>query len=380
MKEKNQKNMRGGVLYTNKQRNTNIELLRIISIIMIVISHYTVFSGITNSTLPLGITRFLLEIMKLGNIGTILFVLITGYFLIKSNNKFKLSKILKLWLQISFYSISIYIITILLNIENFSINNLIKAFLPITFQEYWFATAYIVLYIFHPFINKLLNSLDRKEHLKLIFLSLFLFSVLYTLTTKDLYGNELIQLIIFYIIGAYFGKYEDNIFKKKKINILLLSLSAFILITSVIIFDIVGTKIPIISEHSTYFFNRASIILIIFSISLFNIFANKKNFSNKYINNISSCVFGVYLISENSHIRHIIWDDIFKVKDYVMSNFLIIHLIITLFIILIVCILIDWIRKQTLEKLYNKYIDNKINNIQNSLENRFEQILNKISL
>ena len=66
-----------------KHRNTNIELLRIISILMIVLSHYSVHSGISRNMLSLGWNRFLLEITSLGNIGVIFFVLITGYYSIE---------------------------------------------------------------------------------------------------------------------------------------------------------------------------------------------------------------------------------------------------------------------------------------------------------
>lgn len=66
-----------------KVRNSNIEILRIISMLFIVISHYTVHNGVINASLPLGINRTLLEITTLGNIGVILFVIISGYFMIE---------------------------------------------------------------------------------------------------------------------------------------------------------------------------------------------------------------------------------------------------------------------------------------------------------
>ena len=69
-----------------KVRNSNIELLRIISIILIVVSHYCVHGAgkAIISSLDISINRFILEVFKVGNLGTILFVLITGYYLIDS--------------------------------------------------------------------------------------------------------------------------------------------------------------------------------------------------------------------------------------------------------------------------------------------------------
>ena len=147
-----------------KERNSNIELLRIVSIILIVISHYVVHGiGIENlNAMPLSITKVFLQALVLGNLGTILFVLISGYYLINSK-EIKLKKIIKLILQVVFYSSVIYIVLVLLHKEPFTFKNLIIAFFPITFKTYWFATAYIILYIFHPFINRFLNSLKQKE-------------------------------------------------------------------------------------------------------------------------------------------------------------------------------------------------------------------------
>ena len=96
-----------------KTRNSNIEIVRIISMIFIVLSHYTVHNGIENASLPLGLNRYILEISTLGNIGVILFVLISGYFSIEQK-EFKFKKIISLYLQVMFYSTSIYLLFVIL--------------------------------------------------------------------------------------------------------------------------------------------------------------------------------------------------------------------------------------------------------------------------
>lgn len=363
-----------------KERNSNIELLRIISIIMIVVSHYTVHNGVLNYTLPIGFNRFFLEICTLGNIGTIIFVLITGFYLSKNQNNLKLTKLVKLYFQILFYSVFIYIIFVIFKLEPFSIKSLIKVLFPISFEGYWFASVYILLYIFHPYINKLLNKLDRKEHFKLILISLIIFSGLSTITTKGYYANELIQFILFYSIGAYISRYENNIFNSKKLNRFILTISLLILVLSVIFFDIIGTKINWFNENSIYLFSRTSIISIMFAISIFNIFVNKKEKHNVNINTISSCVFGVYLISDNDYIRNILWSNIFKNARYVDSILLIPHMTISIIIIFIICIYIEYLRKFVFDGIYEKHISKYIDKLQLKLENIFNKICNKLKI
>lgn len=73
-----------------KIRESNIELLRIVAMFMIVVSHYVLHSGIDYNSMSIGFNRVILEIANLGDIGVIVFVLITGYFSINSKQPFKL--------------------------------------------------------------------------------------------------------------------------------------------------------------------------------------------------------------------------------------------------------------------------------------------------
>lgn len=361
-----------------KNRNSNVELLRILSIFMIILSHYTVHNGVENNMLPISFNRLLLEIVTLGNIGVIIFILITGYFSVELKNPFKFKKLVFLYLQTLFYSLTIYLIFIAFGKEHFSIKMLIKHILPISFKNYWFISAYAILYILTPFINKYICGLERKEHLNFILVNLLIFSIFGMITTQDYYGNELIQFIIFYIIGAYLKKYRDNIFNKGNNNKIIFIITSLILILSVVIFDLLGTKILIFGKYSTYLFGRTSIISILFAISIFNIFTSKRKYSNNFINQISSAVLGVYLISDNNLVRNILWTDILKVHEYVNSNLLFIHMIVSLLIIFIVCIIVELARKNTIEKISNIMYD-KVDKKHKKLCDILNKCLSKIN-
>lgn len=89
-------------------RETNIELLRIVAMIMIILHHLAIY--LRNTKVPLTTTGRCLttSFFGLGKLGVNIFVLISGYFLI--NSKFKTKKVIKLWLQVVFYSVLIMII------------------------------------------------------------------------------------------------------------------------------------------------------------------------------------------------------------------------------------------------------------------------------
>ena len=216
-------------------------------------------------------------------------------------------------------------------------------------------SAFILLYIFIPYINKAINSLGRKEHLKLICISLFIFYILRMLSGQHFYGNELVQLMVIYTIGAFFGKYKGDILSNKKLNIVVFIITSILLLGGTIVFDLLKNEYL----DPVYLYDRASIFALLFSVSLFNIFACKKEFSSKFINTVSSCVLGVYLISEQPNLRKLLWKKWFVVSNYVDKPYMILYMIGIVLAIFIVCIIIDYIRKNSIER-FGLFVYDKI--------------------
>ena len=90
------------VVSIKKERSSNIELFRIITMILIVAHHYVVNSGVVQAVLTGNDimsfnSQFLLLFGWGGKTGINCFVLITGYFMCTSN--ISLKKFLKLFLE-----------------------------------------------------------------------------------------------------------------------------------------------------------------------------------------------------------------------------------------------------------------------------------------
>ena len=339
------------------RRNTSVEILRILAMFLIVLSHYVVHSGVINTELSLGFNKFLFEVGSLGNIGVILFVLITGYYSIGKSNPFKLKKLMSIICQVLFYSLTFYSLFCALGMEHFSVIEFIKNIFPITFKQYWFVTAFVVLYIVAPYINVLLNNLSRKRHLQFLIISLILFSVFPTLTAQSFYGNELVQFILFYSIGAYLKKYKNNFFSNKKNAWLMIIGCSMIIIASIIVFDLLGTHWDIFGKYSNYLLNRNSIVSIALSVSVFSLFTKKKPFTNNIINTVAGCTFGVYMISDNCYVRHVLWTSILNIPSFANSPILFLHLICSVLVVYSICSVIEFIRLNTLERLFSSVYD-----------------------
>lgn len=134
-----------------KDRSSNIELLRIIAMFMIICFHYVLKSKYDCSVLTYN-TFIIKSFYMLGEVGVNLFVLITGYFMIKG--KFSWKKLICLLLEVSFYFlISIYIGIKLGIYEYTTFRAIFLLFFPTIMNRYWFTTAYILLYILSPYLN-----------------------------------------------------------------------------------------------------------------------------------------------------------------------------------------------------------------------------------
>lgn len=340
---------------TKKVRNSSIEILRIIAMFLIVVSHLSVHG--VESVIPLNelkpcFNKYMLESIQFGALSVDIFIIITGYFSVKST--FKVEKLIKLVLQVFFYSIVIFLSLCALGIIDFSVTDLIKYSLPTIFNRYWFFTSYILLYILSPFINKYLNIENRKNHLILIIVLIVIFRYFAIFTAfinkSFVKSTGFTNLIIPYLIGAYLRLYPNNILSRKKNSAIAFIATLIFTFFSVAVINIVSRFVPTLASRYAMAYNKTAVPMLILAASLFTMF-NKINIGEKrFINAVSACTFGVYLIHDNDFIRPILWNNIVHASDYVYSKALVLFIPAVAAAIFIVCAAIDFIRQKTIEK------------------------------
>lgn len=352
-----------------KIRNSNLEILRIVSMILIIMHHYVVHGGFCWESITTN--KIILEVLSLGGkLGVNCFVLITGYFMI--NSKISIKKILKLVLEVLFYSISIFAILYFTKVIKFNVEIFKFSFFPITRSAYWFATTYTLLYLFIPFINKLIDNLNKKEHLHLCLILTAILSVIPNIIMVRIDFSNIGWFITLYAIAAYIRKYPNKYTENMKNNVIYASIVIIFLIFWVVEFNFLGLVIPKASKYIMYFGDIDSFLLLILSISLFLIFKNLKVKNSKFINLLASSTFGVYLIHDNKLVRNYIWVKLLKNNTYAESPYLILHLIISVISVFVICTIIDQVRihiiekkivEKLIDKIYNLYYKIKSKNI-----------------
>lgn len=344
---------------TKKKRDANIELLRIVAMLMIITLH---FNSRSNALLVLGepassVQIFATILEAVAITGVNVYVLISGYYL--SSSKVKLSKVLLLILQVYFYTLLISCAMMFVGAYSVKpedkLDRALRYLFPISSEHYWFVTAYVIMYVLAPVMNAAVNTLKRKQ-LKTVIIGLltwfcFIKSIVPVKFGTDRMGYDFGWFICLYLIAAYIRKYNIVLFRdaKKSALVYLISvvvIAAFSLVFYKINFDTGNfnyyAEVPC---HYNFFFALTGALGLF---SVFRFMRLKENLLADVIRIIAPYTLGVYLLHMHFEIadrwvewiEHIIGE---TPLDNVLTFF--IHLVVSVLIVFFAGIFVDWIRK-----------------------------------
>lgn len=339
------KGLKESLTVKKSKREASFEMLRIISMMMVVVLHYLNKGEILSNRLEF----WILEALAI--VAVNVFVLISGYFMI--NSKFSLYKVIGILCQTIFYSATGAVIAVIVGIYSFDdlkcLNNLLFFGFPSINGHYWFITAYILMYLFSPILIKAVKTFDEKQ-LKLTILVLlipFCFAksvspIQYGIDDK---GYSFVWFIILFLIAGYIRLYGIKLLENKFVAIMTYLGSAFMVIVTRYGLCIFA------SQHEGYDYlpdvaiNYNFVFVLTGSIGIFYFFKNwkmKDGIVASAVLKISPYVLGVYLLHEHLTVRYL-WPQWFRVSEpYGLLR--IVHLILTVIIIFTLGVIVDVIR------------------------------------
>ena len=336
-----------------KGRNIGIDLLKIVSMVMIVTLHMLGHGRILES-LPLMShvyqTAWLLEILCYGAVNC--YALVSGFLLAHC----RANKLFELWLQVLFYSV---IITVFMSLTfmrgTFPKEDWIYAFFPIVLQKNWYISAYFGMMCFIPFLNLGIEKIDKlffQKILKGIFFMYILLPVIVKCLLRAninidpitfIQGYSAIWLCVLYLFGAYIRKYVDykNIGKKKSFFCFIL-MSALNFISKMIMeqtghFPFANVLVDYTSP--TVFIGSLALLLFFANVEINNI--KLKNI----IITLSNATLGVYLLHDNYMIRNTIVSRLFTYElHHAAYKTALLKLIVVVISVYLICSFIDLLR------------------------------------
>ena len=277
-------------LERSQERNSNIELLRIVAIVGVLVLHFDLSSW--DYVSDIFINKSILKIFQQISICAVnLFMMISGYFMV-DKTKVTIRKPVELAIQLAVVSLIVHAIQLYTGSSQFTVEGLVILTVP---GDY-FIVLYSAVYLFAPFINRALNCENREAFRRLVLLMFLVFSVWNffidfissvidipmprssTVTfSGSVNGYTVINFVLCYMIGAAIRK-RIIVFKKP------LVIFVFCIIAGL------ATTLHDVSLGNSYLnpfvIVQAAAILIL---------AEKFDFHSKAVNVLAKPVFMVYL-------------------------------------------------------------------------------------
>ncbi len=331
-----------------KTRNYGIDLLRIVSMYMVVILHILKQGGILEN-LPMLSARYeiawFLEIACYGAVNC--YALISGYVGLDAQHKY--SSIIKLWLQVFFYTALLTLGIGVLRPELVGKEQIIKALFPVMGNNYWYFTAYVPLFFVMPALNHMVHTMSQKQMQTILIQMFILLSVAQTVFVKDIFGTgsgySFVWLAYLYVLGAYIK--QHGLFTNLSKGQLASCYLGMIVFTWGIKYLLEYFLVPVSNEvnHGNWLVKYTSPTIVVGAVALLLLFSRLEiNRGVGLIRFLSPLSFGVYLI----HAQPLVWRHVMKMRFVSFTEFgtvkMLLLILVTALGIYIVCSLLDAIR------------------------------------
>ena len=333
-----------------KVRNSNIELLRIIAMIMILGLHVN-FLAIGKPTtqdianLPIqSFIKFFAEHICI--VGVNVFVLISGWFGIHSKPK----GIAQFLFQSLFFSFILFIPFVITGKIDANRINIMSSFLLYK-NAYWFVWAYLILYIMAPMLNAFIEKSDRQILKRFLVLFFVIQTIASIFTNNGFYkaGYDPLSFIGLYLLARYFRLYREN--NGKYIYLFIFLLCALLNTLFCFLPPFFGIDNDFMFSISIMYTNPVNIIG---ALGLL-LFFTKFEFKSRIINYVATSCFAVYLLHMHFCICDYYVNSAKAIYEH-FSGFTYFATITVLFtIVFVISVIIDRIRIICFNFMWNKY-------------------------
>ena len=237
--------------------------------------------------------------------------------------------------------------------------DLIRSFLPVLMGNNWFATCYLLFYLFTPPLYILINNIPRKTHLYLVALMTMVGTVISMIPGQNvLHASNLYYFFLGYFIASYIRKYNPQILNHIVFNIIAsLSILCFVAAWKCALI-ILSEHFPFFKSETARFFNIGGSInkfpVLFACVLFFCVFKNLNLKHNKFVNLLASTTFGIYLLHVNGQLKYFIWHKIFCFDKFSGNSSFPLYVLLCVFVVFTLLSLIEAARKIIFDKTVNR--------------------------
>lgn len=298
------------------KRQANFELLRIAAMLMIITLHYLGKGGILGEfpfvpeENPARVFGWLVEAFCIVAVNC--YVLISGYFCTES--VWKPGRVVSLLCQVLFYSLLIPCIFILFGANSAQESGLYywrDFVLPIESEHYWFATAYLIMYLFVPFLAAGVRQMEKRQFQIAIVLLLCFFSLGKTIfpvyLETDKFGYDFGWFLCLFLTGGYIGKYGIPWLEKQSHAVGVYFLSGVWTWLLAFACNTLSAKGEVFKYYTVKLYSYNHLFCLVGAAALFYVFKNLRMKEGRFadvVRRLAPYTFGVYLLHEHKLVRY----------------------------------------------------------------------------
>lgn len=345
------------------KRTTGIELLKLIAMLLIVISHTGPYYGTTYSPSILNLRLATTDIQNLllsfyvylGQLGNCMFLVCSAYFLL-DEDKVKANKVIRILADCLFFSLGFLVIFLVTGWE-IPTTMVLKQFFPTTFEFCWFVGCYLLLYMMHPALNIIVRKVTQKSLFLINVAGVLLYSVLQMILRDSFYYTRLMGFILIYFLMAYCKMYMQKTTSKKKLNWAVLITSSVLLVAMVVVTNILGLYLDTFCEKILHYCVFVNPFIILIAFSAFHLCKEWK-IESRVVNVMASVTLYMYIIHENYLFANYARPAVF---EYIYQKFTYEYVALWALAFAVVCyvasLLIGLLYQYTLRSLLHKVCD-----------------------
>lgn len=283
----------------SRNRQSNIELLRIVSMLFVLILHadYVVFgypkvNGVQAHP-DIWSLRIFIEQMAIGAVD--LFVLISGWFGIRSSLKGGLLYLFQIFFTATVILLGFWLYS---GCAPIPFDDIVSSY-----EGFWFVWAYLILYVISPVLNAFVEKATRRE-MEWLLLAVFLmdFVNVFTKIPSDFnFGYSSLHFIAIYLLARYLRLYNPLASLCRR-QLLGGYLAATALCTGIIFAAAMWWGNPWLNnlEQQLTVYNSPLVVLAAVFLLLY---FSKLQFQNRIVNWLAAGSFNVYLVHQNLFLR-----------------------------------------------------------------------------
>lgn len=319
---------------SNIQRQSNIELLRIVSIFFVLIGHaFGVVLGMPDAndidaSLSTSFLRILLGAAALGGVN--IFVLISGWFGIHPN-KLGLAKLIY---QVFFLLWGIYAVALLLDKADLSLSGL-KVSLGI-YDGYWFVMAYLGLYLLSPVLNAFAENATKRQF-QVLLVGFYLFQCYYCWImgmVNYFNGYSITFFCGLYLTSRYVRLYPIKVLERRA-WIIYSIITLFLAVCATIGIRFVGSPLKLLRYDNPLEIVASVCFLLGFL---------KIKLQSKVVNVLAKSCFAVYIIHFNPFVFPFFRAGVEWIAGRYYSIYFVLVMFAFLVVVYLICSIIDAVR------------------------------------